>query len=104
MTWVQFAIFLGMTTAVLVVAVEVGLRLRWRSIEAMFDRALMHGGSLDTLSKALKAAAEESGSRASSAIEAVRLLKAEVDESKVRLRRLEEHPILRPLGGNGNKL
>lgn len=99
MSWAQFAIFLAVT----IVAIEGGLRLRWRSIEAMFDRALMHGGSLDTLSKALRensdasaAKAEQAHGLATDAVDAVRLLKIRVD-------RLEEHPILRRLGGNGNK-
>lgn len=95
MTWWQFAI-----VAVLVpVSVEVSIRVRWREIRAMFDRALMHGGSLDTLSRALREAGEESKSKAgealelaSTAVEAVRLLKGRVDD-------LEDHPLLRPPGG-----
>lgn len=97
MSWAQFSIFLAVT----ILAVEGGLRLRWRSIEAMFDRALMHGGSLDTLSRALRENSEASSAKADQAfamaedaVEAVKLLKRKVD-------RLEEHPILRRIGGSG---
>ncbi len=100
MSWVQFSIFLFVT----VLAVEGGLRLRWRSIEAMFDRALMHGGSLDTLSRALRenseaalVIAEEAKAKADVAVEAVTKLHH-------RVRALEEHPFIRPMGGqNGDK-
>lgn len=97
MTWWQFAI-----VAVLVpVSVEVSIRVRWREIRAMFDRALMHGGSLDTLSDALRKASEASQSTAAEArdlaegaIKAVELLKRRVDS-------IEDHPLLRRPGGNG---
>jgi len=90
--------------AVLVpLSVEVSIRLRWREIKAMFDRALMHGGSLDTLSRVLKEDSDEVKKLAGGAVEAVRKLKERHEEwreeSHARLRALEEHPLLRPLGG-----
>lgn len=97
MTWWQFAI----VAALVPVSVEVSIRVRWREIRGMFDRALMHGGSLDTLSDALRKASEASQSTsaearalAEGAVQAVALLKARVDK-------LEDHPLLRRPGGNG---
>lgn len=99
MTWWQFMLLALMVP----LSVEASIRLRWKEIRGMFDRALMHGGSLDTLTKALRAAAEESGTRSAQAVESVRLLKQRVDEIAARMKMLEEHPVLRKLGGNGGK-
>lgn len=99
MTWWQFAI----VAALVPVSVEVSIRLRWREIRGMFDRALMHGGSLDTLTKALRGDSEATRKLADDAITAVRMLKERSEESDARLSArvtaLEEHPLLRPLGG-----
>jgi hypothetical protein len=110
MTGPQFAILIAVVVVIGLLAVvaipwsvERAVSFRWKEILAMFDRALAHGGSLDTLSKDIrensevsKTMAQEANTRAESAVQSVALL-------HVRVRNLEEHPFLRPLGGNGHK-
>ena len=109
MTETQFIILIATVVVlsvlgilILLVAMERAIRLRWASIEAMFDRALAHGGSLDTLSRAARADSAEAKRIAAGALEATRLLKDALDDSEVRIRALEEHPVLRRFGGNGH--
>ena len=107
MSETQFLILVVLITAGLFLfvaavpwSVERAINIRWKEILTMFDRALMHGGSLDTLADAIRKSAEESQHLASEAkakadvaIEAVSLLHG-------RVRALEDHPFLRPVGGN----
>lgn len=94
--------FFGLVVLLMVmipVSVEVAIRLRWREIRGMFDRALMHGGSIDTLRRAIQDDAEGAKEASAAAVEAVRLLKVKVDDHSLRLESLENHPILRRVGG-----
>jgi len=86
--------FIGMLVT-LVVSVELSIRVRWHSIDRMFARALMHGGSIDgAVRDALKAASE---ARANSdlAIAATKELQVIVDRHTGEIDRLNHHPILR---------
>ncbi len=80
-------------------AVEAALAGRWSHIVAMFDRALAHGGSLDTLSRSLREDSKVTQGMARDAVDVARQLKERVDGYDARLRRLEEHPLLRTMGG-----
>ena len=99
MTWWEFAI----VVALVPISVEISIRLRWKEIRGMFDRALMHGGSLDSLARAIHADSDEAKTLAQGAVEAVTLLKKSVDESQTRLDLLENHPLLRRFGERGGK-
>jgi len=106
----QFTLLLGVVVLgiVLVIAaipwsVERAVGIRWKEIVAMFDRALMHGGSLDTLSEAIRESsaesrviAEEARAAAGRAVDGVSLLHK-------RVRALEEHTFMRPPRGNVSK-
>jgi hypothetical protein len=96
--------FLLLMLAVIVtvpISVEVAIRVRWRHIQAMFDRALMHGGSLDTLTRRMQERVDEAKAIALASAEATGMLKTRMDSHEGRLRELEEHPVIRRMGGNG---
>jgi F0F1-type ATP synthase membrane subunit b/b' len=97
---VLVALGIGLLIAVLVPrAVERSVKERWQNIEDMLARALSHGGSLDTFNRQSRAEASAARETAAGAVKAVELLKDRVDHHDRRLRALEEHPLLRPLGG-----
>ena len=80
-------------------AVERAVAVRLKGLQEMFDRALMHGGSIDTLARSVKAASEtaisaatEAQAKVGAALDAISLL-------HIRVRALEDHPFLRPPGG-----
>jgi len=105
-TSLQFLTVIGFVVvgvAIIPWSVERAVDKRWKEIREMFDRALMHGGSLDTLGKALKATSEESRVKADGAVKAVDLLHELVKRQESRLAALEDHPVLRKVGGNGDK-
>lgn len=103
MNWAQFSVVVVLLLAAIAAvpwSVERAVGRRWGEIKMMFDRALFHGDSLDTLkdqlrrdSEATKADASEALRRAQGAADAVALLHREV-------KALQEHPILRRPGGN----
>jgi hypothetical protein len=100
----QFVVVVGLILvgiAVIPWSVERAVNKRWNEIREMFDRALMHGGSLDTLGKALKATSEESRAKADQALTAVEKQTHAMALLHQRVKTLEEHPVLRKLGGNG---
>lgn len=97
MSWLQVVVMV----LALAAFQELAVRLRWKSITSMFRDALTHGGSLDssirkTRSEIIDAKKEASDAKvlAAGAVEAVKLLHED-------LKRLKEHPLLRPLGGHG---
>ena len=102
MNWPQFftiVVLLLVAIAAIPWSVEHAVSKRWGEIKMMFDRALFHGDSLDTLkdqmrrdSEATKASAGEALRQAQGAVEAVALLHRDV-------KALQEHPILRRPGG-----
>jgi hypothetical protein len=104
MTALQFSIIVLLILvgiAVIPWSVERAVDKRWGEIRSMFDRALMHGDSLDTLKARMKADSEESKAKAA---EALRLAKGAVDAVDIlhrEMKRIKEHPLIRPLGGNG---
>lgn len=106
MTGFQFLVLAGMMAIAIAAipwSVNRAVEKRWDEIRLMFDRALMHGGSLDTLGKALKATSEASRIKAE---EAINLSNGALEGLQLlheRVKRLEEHPLLRPLGGSGHK-
>jgi hypothetical protein len=97
----EFLILLLAIIITVPVSVEIGLRLRWRHIQAMFDRALMHGGSLDTLTRRMQERVDEAKAIALASAEATGMLKDRMDKHDDRLAYLEEHPVIRRMGGNG---
>jgi hypothetical protein len=97
----EFLILLLAIIVTVPVSVEIAIRLRWRHIQAMFDRALMHGGSLDTLTRRMEQKVDEAKGIALASAEASGLLKDRMDKHEGRLRELEEHPVIRRMGGGG---
>jgi hypothetical protein len=98
-TNLQFLILLVALLGAVPISVELALRVRWGSIKLMFDRALMHGGSLDTLSRQLKEDSETTKATAEKAVEISRAFKGRLDDHEQRLATIEEHPLMRRLGG-----
>ena len=97
----EFLILLLAIIIIVPISVEVAIRFRWRHIQAMFDRALMHGGSLDTLTWRMQERVDEAKAIALAIAEATGMLKERMDKHDDRLAYLEEHPIIRRMGGNG---
>ena len=103
---VQFAILVIINLAGLIVmatvvvyAVERGLNVRWKSIKLDFDRLFMVSQGLDTLRETLIKEASQSKTEVGRAIEVVRVLKDKFDDHEDRLKDIENHPLLRPIGG-----
>jgi hypothetical protein len=96
-------VIVGFMAAIFTVpwAVDRSVAKRWTEIIAMMDRALMHGGSLDTLSRRLKRDSDDTRTLAAGALEISRTLKDRVEHHEKRLKDIEAHPIFRPLGGPG---
>jgi hypothetical protein len=80
--------------------VQRAMLIRWKEIVAMFDRALAHGGSLDTLSRTLKEDSKRAVEMSRAAGEAVVIVKRELELHDARIKALEEHPVIRRVGGN----
>ena len=84
---------------VVVYSVERGLNVRWKSIKLDFDRLFMVSQGLDTLRETLIKEASQSKTEVGKAIEVVRVLKDKFDDHEDRLKDIENHPLLRPIGG-----
>jgi hypothetical protein len=67
----------------------------------MFDRALMHGDSLDTLKARMKAESEESKAKAAEALRQAAGALEVASLAHEEVKRLKEHPLLRRIGGGG---
>jgi hypothetical protein len=96
-----FVVMLGFGAVILTMlwAVEKAISVRWKSITSMFDRALMHGGSLDTLSRQLREDSAATKELASDAVEVAGAFKGRLDDHARRIAEIENHPFLRKLGG-----
>ena len=95
--------FLGLLFAVLltiIISVELAIRVRWRTIETMFSRALMHGGSIDTLIRHIKEDSAATKALAQGAADISQAFKGRLDTVESRVAALEEHPLIRPTGGH----
>lgn len=100
MSDLQFILLATINIITLVASVEFALWRRTKHINDLFERALAHGGSLDTFVRSANTKAVEANTIALAAVEATRMLKERVDHHERSIAELQNHPILRPPGGH----
>jgi hypothetical protein len=65
------------------------------------EAALAHGGSIDTLARDVRGRVESANELSRKAGEVVARVKDMVEDHDQRLRKLEEHPVIKQLGNYG---